>query len=143
MAGFYQVIRTILLQLEKFLNAMNTFTIQKSIFIFWRKEYMILTRICSICAFLTYQNTVSGVWVTFSKRQTSFKLDPAFMYFSSGPKIKALASEIKKKWNLYTSIKQIIKKHAVYMSEKFETNGIKELNHQVFLKKYLPRYTHA
>ena len=59
------------------------------------------------------------------------------MYFSSGPKIKALASEIKKKWNLYTSIKQIIKKHAVYMSEKFETNGIKELNHQVFLKKYL------
>ena len=23
------------------------------------------------------------------------------------------------------------------MSEKFETNGIKELNHQVFLKKYL------
>ena len=46
---------------------------------------------------LTHQNTVSGCWVTFSKRQTSLRLEPALMYFSSGPSITAFASEKKKK----------------------------------------------
>ena len=48
---------------------------------------------CRVKSKCTYQNTVSGVWVTFSNRQTICRLDPAFMYFSSGPTIMALASE--------------------------------------------------
>ena len=45
----------------------------------------------------TYQNTVCGCCVTFSKRQTSLRLDPFLMYFSAGPSITALASAKGKK----------------------------------------------